>query len=324
MTHLKINIAKLGDNISRYKNIINKCNEDIDNTYGNLKNIDSGWSDTNSSVFLNDIKKHEYNVKSYLDSIDSLYKIVEKLKDNFNDLLFKYNLSTDSYLQYNDEYFDKCITNFNNVISYLNSALSYVNSCNFKATFSEIYRVNTLRNEIKNIKKSVNELIGLVTSFKNDINKIISNRQSEVNKLDSIIFNVSKLEYNWNIVGTNVSYGKTENVSQINISSNDISNIKLNDDLVNSNSSFISNDKYESIVVNEQKLINNNNVNLNSDSLLNDVDIVDNLNTDSVNLNSSNIDNLDKNINVYDSDNKKNNINLSNIDEIDNSIDDFF
>ena len=205
MTAFKLNIPKLRENISNYKKIIGYCNNDINSVYNNLKNIDSCWNDSTSIAFTEEIKSDKYNLHNYFNNINFLYKQIDVLKSSFENLLAKYRYNKASVLTYNDEYYEICIQNLKNVISDLDSALSYLNSCNFKATFPEIYKVYQLRAEIKKIKENINGLINSIALFKNSVDKILSDINSNINKNEDIEFELTEKTYNWKLVDFSVN-----------------------------------------------------------------------------------------------------------------------
>lgn len=210
MTTFKLNISKLKENISNYKRIIGYCNNDISSVYSNLKNIDTCWNDSTSLVFREEIKSDKYKLNNYFSSINFLYKQIDILRSNLENLLAKYRYNKVSILTYNDEYYEVCIQSFKSVISDLDSALSYLNSCNFKATFPEIYKVYQLRTEIKKIKESINGFINSISLFKNSVDKILSDINSNINKIEDIEFDLHEKSYNWKLVDSNVNNIKND------------------------------------------------------------------------------------------------------------------
>ena len=205
MTALKLNIAQLKDNVSNYKKNIDYCNSDFESVYGNLKNVDACWNDSVSTSFINEIKNDKYKLDNYVKRIDSLYKQVEFLELSFENLLAKYRYNKVSVISYDDDYYSLCIQNFKNVIADLDSALAYLDSCNFKATFSEIYKVYQLKAEIKKIKVTIDNIINDLMVFKKTVDKILSDVNSNVSKLEDVSFDIDEKVYNWKLVDFDVN-----------------------------------------------------------------------------------------------------------------------
>ncbi len=200
MTAFKLNITKLKENVNNYKKNVNYCKSDITSIYDNLKNANAGWNDSVATSFVNEIKNDKYKLDDYFEKMDSLYKQVEFLTLSFDNLLAKYRYNKVSTISYNDDYYSGCIQNFKNVISNLDSALAYLDSCNFKATFPEIYKVYQLKTEIKKIKIDIDNLINSIMVFKREVDKILSDVNSNIGKIEDISLDIDVKTYNWKLV----------------------------------------------------------------------------------------------------------------------------
>ena len=204
MATFKLNISNLKDNVKNYKKNANYCKSDIVSTYDNLKNVDACWNDSVSTSFVDEVKSDKYKLDIYLEKIDSLYKQVEFLTTSFDNLLAKYRYNKVSVINYDDNYYSSCIQNFKNVISNLDSALAYLDSCNFKATFPEIYNVYQLKAEIKKIKVNIDNLINSIMVFKREVDKILSDVSTNVGKINDVSLDIETKNYNWKLVDFDV------------------------------------------------------------------------------------------------------------------------
>ena len=204
MTAFKLNIAKLKDNVTNYHKNVNNCKDDFGSIYANLRNVDTCWNDAVATSFVNEIKSDKYKLDNYFESIDSLYKQVEFLQLSFEKLLGGYGYNRASVINYNDDNYMSSLQSFKNAIANLDSALAYLNSCNFKATFPEIYKVYQVRAEIKKLRESINNLIELVMVFKKSVDKILSDVKTNTSKIDDISFNIDEKVYNWSLLDLDV------------------------------------------------------------------------------------------------------------------------
>ena len=103
MTSFKLNIGLLDENIANYKEQKNKCILDIETVYRSLENTDSGWNDANTAVFMKIIREDKDKIDDYFKGLDLLYKQIEKMKIEFQNLLFKYGYNKKGILIFNDE-----------------------------------------------------------------------------------------------------------------------------------------------------------------------------------------------------------------------------
>ena len=204
MTNFKLNLSSLNDNVISYKSIKKMCLEDVNSINNNLKNTDSGWKDNNSLQFMKIVKNDNYKINNYFNNLDSLYKQLEYLKNNFDNLLTKYKYKKGSTITYDEGYYTSSIRSLNNVNSYLNEALKYVNYCNFRSDFSAYYKVSTLRNEIKKMKSMVTSIINTLSGFKNTTNRILTNTRMGISRVRGVDLNIKPINYSWHLVDSQV------------------------------------------------------------------------------------------------------------------------
>lgn len=294
MTYFNLNVSKLDSSISKYNSSKKNSCSDLKLIYDSLKNTDSAWNGVDADSFIKSVKNDQYKVNNYFDELDLLYKQIENFKISFENLFSRYGFKRGSTIRYDDGYYQNCIKNLNNTITYLNNALYYLNNCNFKSDFPEIYRVYTLRNEIKKMKNALNEIINSITAFKKAIDKILADSRIAFAKVGNISLNAELLSYNWKLAGGFANNNlKTEKIDELSVSLNkaDLSVSEVNNKNLN-----LGNNKIATVSLKNSGVDYNYSSNLDLD--MGDIKQVNNTNAVSLNdYYSNDSDNL-KNINI--------------------------
>ena len=198
MTSFKLNIGLLDENIANYKEQKNKCILDIETVYRSLENTDSGWNDANTAVFMKIVREDKDKIDDYFKGLDLLYKQIEKMKIEFENLLFKYGYNKKGTLKFNDENYSLCIKALNSALEYLDRALYYVNCCNFKLGIAMSDKVYVLRSEIKKIRIEITSIIEQIKSFRNAILKILNDNKHGISKVGTVNLDIKPIVYNFN------------------------------------------------------------------------------------------------------------------------------
>ena len=314
MTYFKLDIPKVNESISRYKETKKICLDDINIVYRGLGYTESAWNDPNAYTFIEKTKRDKYKLNEYFNYLDNLYNEINQFKLNIDSLCSKQGYRTNTVLlKFDDNDIEICKRSLNKVINYLNDSLNRIDINDFEITFEYRNLVYNLRNEIKVIKNSINQLIQDISSFVNSINNEIDDSKFRLKRISRYNFDLKVTDYKWKV--TNIDT-KMINVNNIENYSN-VSNQKIQND--------ISGDNY-----NLSKNIANYNANVNKIDA-DETEKVEGLNKNLFTTfnNQSNIDLEESqkveglNKNLFTSFTKQNNINLeeaTNIKNLDDNI----
>lgn len=222
MTYFKLDIPKVNESVSRYKEIKNNCLEDIGIVYRGLGYTESAWNDPNAYTFIEKTKRDKYKISEYFGYIDSLYNEINQFKANIDDLCSKQGYRRSSItLKFDDSDIDECKKYLNNAVILLNDSLNKINITSFKPDFEYINLLYNLRSEIKVIKNSINQLIEDISSFTNSINNEIYNSRFRLKRIGDFDLNLKVTDYKWRVTDI-----ETKTIEKI--SNDEYSNIGLN------------------------------------------------------------------------------------------------
>ena len=281
MTYFKLDIPKVNESISRYKDIKINCLEDINIAYSGLGYTESAWNDQNAYTFIETIKKDRYKLNEYFSYLDNLYNEINQFKTDIDTICNKQGYRANSIVfKFDDSQIEDCKQYLRDVIPLLNDSLNRININSFSADFEYINSVYKLRSEIRSAKTMVNNLLADIDNFVNSVNNEIYDSKFRMNKLGKYQFNIKTTDYIWNTTTPNTKVSKAELPKLEGIRSNSINiDIKGNRDINVSNN------------------ITNYSINNNT-----------------IDLKEENISNVNKNINQYDINNNK--MNFKEIEEI--------
>ncbi len=200
MTYFKLDIPKVNESISRYKEIKSNCLEDIDLVYRGLGYTESGWNDPNAYTFIEKTKRDKYKIKEYFSYLDNLYNEINQFKTNIDDICNKQGYKRNTLtLKFDDSDIDMCKKYLDNAIILLNNSLNKINISDFKLDFEYLNLVYNLRSEIKSINKSVTDLLDNISSFTNSINNEIYNSKYRLKRIANFDFNLKTSDYKWKV-----------------------------------------------------------------------------------------------------------------------------
>ena len=330
MTYFKLNIPKVNESITRYKDTKNNCLEDIGIVYRGLGYTESAWNDPNAYTFIEKTKRDKYKINEYLGYLDSLYNEINQFKLNIDDLCSKHGYRRNSVtLKFDDSDIDACKRYLNNAITLLNDSLNKINISAFKPDFEYINLLYNLRSEIKSIRNSTNQLIQDINNFTNSVNNEIYNSKFRLKRIGNFDLNLKPSDYNWKVVEfaeNTIDKGQYESYSGVSL--NKIDNNTQDSKLSNTIPSY--NSTITNITTEEVQRVAGLNNNLNNTSA-NQNDIVldetkkveglnNNLNTTYSNQNSidletsKRVDGLNQNLNTVST--KDIDVNIDNIGKI--------
>ena len=206
MTYFKLDIPKVNESISRYKEIKSNCLEDIDLVYRGLGYTESGWNDPNAYTFIEKTKRDKYKIKEYFSYLDNLYNEINQFKTNIDDICNKQGYRRNTLtLKFDDSDIDMCKKYLDNAIILLNNSLNKINISDFKLDFEYLNLVYNLRSEIKNIRKSISNLLDDVSTFTNSINHEINNSKFRLKRIANFDFNLKTTDYRWKVANLDVN-----------------------------------------------------------------------------------------------------------------------
>lgn len=213
MTYFKLDIPKVNEAVSRYKNIKKDCVDDINLIYNGFKYTDSAWNDFNSIQFMEKTKKDKYNLTEYMTYIDNLYNEISKFNSNIDSILYKQGCKKGSvFFKFDDSYINECIKYFNMVITLMNDSLDRINITAFKPDFEYLGLVYTLRSEIYSIRSAVTDLINDLNSFVSSINNEINDSRYRMKRIDNYDFNLKTINYKWKTTDLDIKSIKQEEI----------------------------------------------------------------------------------------------------------------
>ena len=200
MTYFKINIPKLNESVSRYRNIKNNCLEDLSIVYRGLGYTESAWNDPNAYTFIEKTKKDKYKSQEYFNYLDNLYNEIDQFKNNIDYICSRQGYRRNSIvLKFDDGSVNACKNNLNNSIAYLNDCLNRININDFDSNFLYRNSIYNLKSEIKQIRNSIQSLEQEINNFVNSINNELNNSRYRVKRVGSFDLNLKPIEYRWQI-----------------------------------------------------------------------------------------------------------------------------
>lgn len=204
MTYFKLDIPKVNESISRYKESKKDCLDDLGVVYRGLGYTESAWNDINAYAFIERTKKDRYNINEYFNYLDNLYNEVNQFKTNIDSICSKQGYRRNSIiLKFDDSEIEMCKRYLTNSITLLNDCLNKINITAFRPDFEYIGLVHELRNEIRLIKNLINELIDNIDSFVNSINNEIYNSKFRMKRIGNYDLNIKKIDYHWKVTDLN-------------------------------------------------------------------------------------------------------------------------
>lgn len=204
MTYFKLDIPKVNESISAYRENKKNCLDDINTVYSNLGYTESAWNDSNAYNFIEKVKKDKYNLIEYFNYLDRLYEEISQFKSNVNDICKKQDsINNLKILKFDDSEIETCKKYLNDSITLLNDSLNRINISSFDSNFEYIGLLYDLRSEIRIVRNSVKELIENINNFVSSINNEIYDSKYRLKRIGNFDFNLKTADYNWKVVNLN-------------------------------------------------------------------------------------------------------------------------
>lgn len=201
MAYFKLDVNRAEESINDFKKYKDSYLEDLELLYSSLDGVESCWSDTNSPVFRDTVRKDKAKVLSYFSSIDILCNKLENFNDELKKIVSSFGFSSSKcVVKFDDSQIDDCKNKLSNVVYYLNNAIYIINNRLLGSSYKNKNHLYNLRSQLYNAINITNEIKANFEKYVNSVSELLDKYNDQISDVDGLDLKIEKIQYKSDIV----------------------------------------------------------------------------------------------------------------------------